>query len=146
VTEAGFPLMSKRRLLKSMLVRLRDRYEWGEPRITGPVVVARQFGSCARCGLYITIGARIQSVQYGPVEKNVQGWQHEICSPFWDTLSTLLEFRDDLVITAVNPCGRGKAAGCGHDVECQPIYLVRSTVSLSENHHSEWYCKECVRQ
>jgi len=128
-----------------MLVALLDRVEWGEPEvIAGTRTIARQDGVCFDCGGDIGVGDDIVLARVGPSDQNRQSYIHVVCPDLWELLALTVERYDDKIITKVNPVGRGRAAGCGHDVEGRPVYLVRLPVSLRDPNHSYWYCEACV--
>jgi hypothetical protein len=140
---APFRRWGKRRRLRSYFVALVDLVEWGEPERFGPIVPATSDGICPRCGSLIGKETSIQQARYGPPDARHEGWLHAWCPNQWQLLADALEDRDGLVVTKINHEGR-RTAGCGHDVEGRPVYLVRQPVSLREPNHSTWMCEECV--
>jgi hypothetical protein len=138
-----FRRFSKRRQRAAIAVALLDQIQWGVPVIIGGATVARQDGICVKCGSKIFTNEEIALASYGP--HNAQTFVHIECPDPWDLLADTIEQHDDKIITKINNVGRGRASGCGHNVEGQPVYLVRRPVSLAENHHSDWFCEECVK-
>jgi len=139
-----FRRFSRRRRRAALVVALLDRLEWGPPEVLAAPTVASQDGICPACGWLIGVGDEIGLARMGPPQLNRQSWVHATCPSFWDVLAATVEVRDDKIITKINPAGRGRASGCGHDVTGKPVYLVRRPVSLVEPNHSDWFCEACV--
>lgn len=139
-----FRRFSRRRQLRALAVALLDRVEWGPPIVCGYPLPAQQDGICAGCGSAIDRGQRIVPALYGPPGLQSSTFVHETCPDLWQVLDETVERYDDKIITKINLAGRGRAAGCGHDVEGQPVYLVRRPVSMRHANHSGWHCEACV--
>jgi hypothetical protein len=142
VTE--FRRFSRRRRRAALVVALLDRLEWGPPEVRTDAMDATQDAVCPACGTDVVVGDRIVLARVGPPASNHNAWIHETCPSYWDVLARTVERYDDKIITKINPAGRGRAAGCGHVVADEPVYLVRRPVPLSEPNHSNWYCEDCV--
>lgn len=138
-----FRRWSKRRQAKTLLVALADRLEWGRPERTGSLVDAKSDGVCIDCGTLIRRGESIQRALYGPPDERAETWVHGWCPTVWQAITGVLENWDDVIITKIQSEGR-RVASCGHDVDGQPVYLVRRAVSLAEPGHSYWLCEGCV--
>lgn len=140
-----FRRFSKRRQRVALLVALLDRLEWGEPEVRTAPGRATQDALCVACGSTITAyHDEIVLARYGPPDQNRLTWVHHVCPPTWEVLARTVEEYDDKIITRINPAGRGRASGCGHDVTDRPIYLVRRAVPLSDPRCADWYCERCV--
>lgn len=141
---APFNRWSRRRQARSLLIALADRHEWGRPeRVGASVLPARTEGLCPDCGALIGLGQSIIKALHGPPDQRAEVWVHGWCPDIWTLVTGVLEDRDGVIITQVNLEGR-RVAGCGHDVEGRPVYLVRRPVPLSRDDHSYWACEECV--
>jgi hypothetical protein len=60
-------------------------------------------------------------------------------------LEELREPSDPNFIVAESVEGRERA-NCGHNVEGEPVYLIRVRWSLNKYNHSRWICKDCKRK
>lgn len=140
-----FRRFSRRRQLRALVVALLDEREWGRPLLIGEPTVARQEGVCSACGGVIHASDGIVLARVGPPADNRQTFVHEFCPDPWFLLERTIEVHDDKIITKINQVGRGRATGCGHDVDGRPVYLVRRPVSLAVTDHSDWFCEDCAR-
>ena len=139
-----FRRWSKRRRARALIIALADRLEWGPARrVSETVIEARTDGVCPDCGTLIRRGTSIVKALHGPPDAETETWVHAWCPSVWQSISEVLEEWDDLVITRINTEGRQRAS-CGHDVNGQPVYLVRRLVSLTNFDHSYWVCESCV--
>lgn len=140
-----FRRFSKRRQRAALVVALLDRLEWGEPEVHTAPGFAMQDALCVACGSLITSGVdEIVLATYGPRAQNRKAWIHHVCPSPWEVLARTVEEYDDKIITRINPAGRGRASGCGHEVHGTPIYLVRRPRSLADPGSADWFCERCV--
>lgn len=141
----GFRRFSKRRQRAALAVALLDQLEWGDPEVHTAPGYASQDALCVACGTQITANVdEIVLATYGPRSQNRKAWIHHVCPSPWEVLARTVEEYDDKIVTRINPAGRGRASGCGHDVEDQPVYLVRRPRSLADPRSADWFCERCV--
>lgn len=139
-----FRRFSRRRQLRAFVVALIDRLEWGPPEALADPIVATSDGTCVACGTRIWAEQLIVLAAVGPSDQRRHTFIHWTCPDAWAILASTVEQYDDKIISKINPAGRGRASGCGHDVTDRPVYLVRRPVSLNVAGHSDWFCEACV--
>lgn len=140
-----FRRFSKRRQRAALVVALLDRLEWGEPEALTAPTLASSDGLCVACGAAIHRDDEIVLARYGPRADNREAWVHHVCPDWWTLLARTVEEHDDKIITRIQKIGRGRASGCGHDVDGSPVYLVRRPMSLVDRRCADWYCEGCAR-